>query len=165
MLAFAIAAGLAPRNAEAQRLQVHPAIFGSAGISLGVGDSNTVLSRSPTSLSLQVSLSNSERPAFRYGLSLRGELETILSFGVVPQVFFVHSVQRLTVGLLAGIPLVIAPRSLYGIEAGASLSIAIVERFAVAVQMLAAFYPLGNDLPEDSLLVMVQVHVGIEAHF
>lgn len=154
-----------PTVAEAQRPQIQAAAFGVTGVSLGMGAGTTVAKRSATAVAVQVSGSNSERSWIRYGATLRSELEGKVTFGIIPQITLLRSWDAMSLGVIAGVPIIFAPRSLYGIEAGGSFSYRFVEWAAAVAQVLLSFYPLGNDLPDESFLLMVQVNVGIEFHF
>lgn len=154
-----------PWVATAQRLQIHTAALAGTGVSIGMGDGDNVTRRSPTSVVAHLLFANSERAWLRYGVTLRAEVESKVTFGFSPQVTVGRSWRWLSYGAAAGIPLIIAPKSLYGIEIGAYVSFDVLEWLSVLVQTYGQFYVLGNDLPDDSFLVMVQLYAGIEIHF
>lgn len=154
-----------PQGAHAQRLQIQASAFGATGVSMGMGSGTTVLTRSATAIAIQVMAGNSERPALRYGGTLRGEVEGKVTFGIVPQIAYIPSFGRFSAGIIGGIPLIIAPKSLYGVEVGGHFGFSITDWMAVVAQLYLTFYPLGNDLPEDSFLLMVQFYAGIAFNF
>lgn len=160
-----LAVALSPSAALAQRLQIQAAALAGTGLSLGMGDADTVARRNATSVAVQVSFSNSETPALRYGVALRAEVEGKVTFGFVPQIYYLKSLGRVALGAVGGIPIIVAPRTLFGIEAGLHLEVTIIRWLAAAAQVVASFYPWGSDLPEDSFLFMVQGYVGLEFHF
>jgi hypothetical protein len=161
-LAFA----LAPSLAHAQRLQIQASALGGTGISLGMGDAATVARRNATSVAVQASFSNSETPSLRYGVALRAEVEGKVTFGFVPQIYYLRALgSRVAIGAVGGIPIIVAPRTLYGIEAGMHIEISIIRWLSVCAQVVASFYPFGSDLPDDSFLFMVQGYAGLEFHF
>jgi hypothetical protein len=154
-----------PRTSEAQRPQIQASALGATGVSVGMGSGNSIVRRSATAVAVQVTGSNSERPALRYGGTLRGEVEGKVTFGIVPQIAYIPSFGRFSAGIIGGIPLVIAPKSLYGVEVGGHFGFSITDWVAVVAQAYLSFYPLGNDLPDDSFLLMVQFYAGFEFHF
>ncbi len=154
-----------PSLASAQRLQIHTAALAGTGVSIGMGNGDNVTTRSPTAIAAHLLFANSERAWLRYGVTLRAEVESKVTFGFSPQVALARSWRWLSFGATAGIPMIIAPKSLYGIEIGAHVSFDVLEWLSVPIQLFAQFYVLGNDLPEDSFLVMVQLYAGIELHF
>ncbi len=164
-LLFLVIAALLPREAAAQRLEIHTAALAGTGVSIGMGDGTNVTRRSPTAVAAHLLFANSERAWLRYGVTLRAEVEGKVTFGVSPQVALIHAWSRVSLGAVAGVPLIFAPKSLYGIEVGVLFSVRVVEWLSVLVQGFGQFYILGNDLPDDSTLVMVQGYAGIELHF
>lgn len=154
-----------PHTAEAQRPQFQASAFGGTGVSVGMGSGTSIIRRSATAIAVQVTGSNSERPALRYGGTLRGEVEGKVTFGIVPQIAYIPTFGRFSAGIIGGIPLVIAPKSLYGVEVGGHFGFSITDWVAVVAQAFLSFYPLGNDLPDDSFLLMVQFYAGFEFHF
>jgi hypothetical protein len=154
-----------PCVASAQRLQIHTGALAGTGVSIGMGNADSVTRRSPTSVVAHVFFANSERAWLRYGVTLRAEVESKVTFGFSPQVAVGRSWRWLSYGAVAGVPLIIAPKSLYGIEVGLYASFDVIEWLSVLVQGFGQFYLLGNDLPEDSFLVMVQLYAGVEIHF
>lgn len=151
--------------AAAQRLRIHASAAAGTGLSLGTGPATTVALRSPTYVSLDVMGSNSEQAWIRYGVALRSELEGKVTIGIVPRIAILAEWNRLEYGICGGIPIIIAPMSLYGLEAGGTVAYRVLDWLAPYISLLVAVYPLGSDLPKDSVVVMLQAHVGAQLQF
>lgn len=154
-----------PQIASAQRLQIQASALAGTGVSMGMGAGTSIARRSATTVAASITASNSERPFFRYGLTLRGEVEGKVTFGIVPQITVLKTLDRFALGGTLGLPMIVAPRTLYGVEAGGYFSFSVLEWMSVVAQLFVSFYPFGKDLPEDSLLSMVQFYAGLEFHF
>ena len=156
---------LCPLAAEAQRLEVSGSLLAGTGLSVGMGAGTSLAQRNATAVAVQILAGNSELRWLRYGLTIRSEVEGKVTLGLVPQLMLLRFFGRFSLGGLIGLPLIIAPRSLYGVEVGGVVSFAFVEWAAVVGQLLFSFYPLGSDLPEGSNLTMIQLFVGVEFRF
>lgn len=154
-----------PEDARAQRLQIFASAAAGTGVSLGTGGDGTAARRSATFVDLRVMGANSEMDWLRYGVSIRSELEGKVTIGVVPQLSIVTSWRQLLFGVTGGVPLIVMPKSLYGIEAGGHVGYQVLSWLAVTGLFYVSVFPLGNDLPEGSVLVMMQCHVGAEIRF
>ena len=132
-----------------------------SGLSAGSGSSSTVWKRNPTTYWLGAVWTDPDNPSIMYSLDLMGELETRVSVGAEGRIEVARPLSpELTLTLYGSGSAFVAPFTMYG--AGGGLRIIHdtgVLMFYVRSGATAFFG--GSDLPEDSMLVKVDVTLGV----
>jgi hypothetical protein len=66
-----------------------------------------------------------------------------------------------SIGLFGGFTGVIAPKTLVGVEAGATFVIPLGKRLGIFIEPSLAALPLGSDLPSDSVVIWGLLSAGV----
>ena len=154
-----------PEIARAQRPVYEAAASAGSGLSFGPGDGRTVVMMSPMYVDLDFIYANDERPQFEMGVGLQAELQGRVSAGVIPQLRYTSGPGTLMWYGIIGVPLVVAPFALFGVEAGGGILWRFDDRFGVFGEMVIDYFFLGSDLQESGVLIQTDINAGIRVRF
>ncbi|MBN2528034.1 MAG: hypothetical protein JXR76_16710 [Deltaproteobacteria bacterium] len=149
----------------AQRPVYDTAASLGTGLSFGPGDGHAVVMPSPIYLDLDFLYANDERPQYELGVGLQAEVQGRVSVGIVPQIRYTSGPEVLMWYALAGAPLVVAPFSLFGVEAGGGFLWRFDEKFGVFAEVVVDYFFLGTDLQKSGALIQLDSNAGIRVRF
>ncbi|HMI85474.1 MAG TPA: hypothetical protein VK550_15365 [Polyangiaceae bacterium] len=151
------------RSAAAQRL----VSGGGIGIGTGLQRSDLIeeglFQRARTRIVVPFDFRNDEDMS--QGIALVGIFEIEPKVGIGLEARYVRWLGKAFSGFV-GIPAIIAPKTLVGVDVGVDLSIPLGKSgVALFVEPSLAAIPLGTDLPGDHVLLWALVSVGVHAQF
>lgn len=154
---------LVARSAAAQRLVTG----GGIGIGSGLQRSDLLVDklfqRARTRIIAPFDFRNDEDMSQGLGLVLLFEAVPKVSVGVEAR--YIRWLGKVVSGFV-GVPAVIAPKSLVGVDIGVDLNFPLGKAgISLFVEPSVAAMPLGTDLPGDHVLLWVLVSAGIHAQF
>jgi hypothetical protein len=156
-----VASGLVPLGASAQAHRIAINATVGSGLSVGGGDGNASLLRSPLFVDVAVRTWNDEDPTLAYGASVRLEVEGRASVAVVPKVELVRELGPLLMRPGLGLPVFFAPFTMAGLELSLDLGFPIGERVMVGGAIMVDAFVIGNDLPEGAAVLMFNGVLGV----
>ncbi|MGE0786452.1 MAG: hypothetical protein AB7S26_12350 [Sandaracinaceae bacterium] len=161
-LALALSGLASPARAD-RRFAVQAA--SGVGATLGgVADSMVVL-RSPAFLDVGLSTWSDEDPIWWLGGSVRAEVENRASVAATLRVGLSVSAEILTARPYIGAAWFFAPFALFGPELGVDLSLSIAGPFAIFGRVYADAFFTGSDVPDGTVVVMLNGALGVEVVF
>jgi hypothetical protein len=116
---------------------------------------------SPVFLETAVRHWTDEQPGVLWGGALRAELLGQVSAGGVARVELRKPLGSLELRPGVGLPFVLVPESMFGIETSAVLRIPLGD-FGLTVTLLVDLFLFGTDVPADSAVVMLNGLVGVD---
>ncbi len=156
---------LAGREALAQRPVIEGAVSAGTGASFGGGDGQTVVLQTPFFVDMDIIYYNDESPKLEYVIGLQAELQGRVSAGIVPQLRFTTGPQPWMVYGLVGVPFVVAPFMLLGVEGGAGLLWRMNDRLGFFAEVTVDLFIIGNDMPDEGIVVQLDGNVGLRVMF
>ena len=141
------------------------AVSAGSGASFGSGDGQTVVMQSPTYIDADIIYYNDESPKMEYVIGFQAELQGRVSAGLVPQLRLTSGPQKWMPYGLVGAPIILAPFVLLGVETGGGLLWRFHSRFGAFAEVVLDLFIIGNDLPEDGVLVQLDANLGIRMLF
>lgn len=151
---------LAPRAAPAQRLDLSLYTLSGSGLSATSGSGETLASRSPVFLDVEVGAAFDPEPGWEWTPGLIAEIEDRVSFGVSPQVKRVLRGRRIGYYATGGVPMFFRPFTLMGFEVGGGLLLWLRGEAAIVLEIRGDFFFVGGDLPEDAMLAKFDAGLG-----
>jgi hypothetical protein len=152
-------------SASAQTPFYSGAFMGGSGISFGDGQKSVVAQRSPIFLDLAFRYWSSEEDWFVLGASGRVEIDGRTSIAGVPRVEYQLRAGPLALRPGVGVPFVIAPRTMFGVEGSFSARLDLAGPLGLVAAVYADAYFLGSDVPDDSVVVMINGALGVDLQF
>jgi hypothetical protein len=151
------------RSAAAQRLVTG----GGLGIGTGLQRSDLIqdgfVQRARTRIVVPFDFRNDEDMSQGLGVVGIFEIEPKVGFGLEAR--YVRWLGKVVSGFV-GVPAIIAPKTLVGIDVGIDISIPLGKSgVAIFVEPSLAAMPLGTDLPGDHLILWGLVSAGVHAQF
>lgn len=161
LVALATLAGAAP--AEAQTRLTTASLSGGSGVSLGTGQGGeTVLQRTPIFLDAFVRTYSDEQPSPVVGGGLRVELDGRVSAALVFRAELPKRLGPVELRAFAGVPFFFAPFTMLGVELGVAVAWPLSPSLSLIGAFVADAFVWGSDLPDDSVVVMLNGSLGIE---
>ncbi|MCP4674609.1 MAG: hypothetical protein GY854_03665 [Deltaproteobacteria bacterium] len=152
-------------SAWAQRPVLEGAASAGSGASFGSGDGQTVVLMTPVYMDVDVIFYNDESPKLEYVIGFQAELQGRVSAGIVPQLRLTNGPEKWMVYGLVGVPFVVAPFMMLGVEAGGGLLWRFMPRFGVFAEVVLDLFFIGNDLPDDGMLAQLDANIGFRVSF
>lgn len=167
---FALALGFAfllwqPSAAHAQGMEPSPKTLSmSANIGLGFmrGGHGGLMSGQQAPMALDIEALKVRDPNWLIGGALRMELTDAMSVAVIPRAVLRHPFGPLELRPGVGLPIYFAPRTMIGPEARLGAKLAIGTDLGLIVNLSAAAFMIGNDVPHGSTVLMFHLFVGLE---
>lgn len=154
---------LAAAPAEAQTRITTASLSGGSGVSLGTGQGGeTVLQRTPAFLDAFVRTYSDEQPSPVLGGGLRIELDGRVSAAGVFRAELPARLGPIEVRPFAGVPFFVAPFTMLGVELGIGIAWPFSDHLSLVGAFIADAYVWGSDLPDDSVVVMLNAALGLE---
>jgi len=151
------------RSAAAQRLVT------GAGFGIGTGLQRSdiledrLVQRARTRLMAKFDFRNDEDMSQGIGVVALFEVEPKVSLGV--EVRYIRWLGK-AVSVFAGVPAILAPKTLVGVDVGVDVSIPLGKSgIALFVEPSLAAMPFGSDLPGDHVLLWGLLAAGVHAQF
>lgn len=168
-LAFVMLLGLgalavAP-SAHAQEQVIATYLSAGSGLTIGADGGSSVLLRSPVFLDIGARTWASDQSELVYGGSLRLEVDGRVGVGVVPKVEYARTLGPIGISVGGGLPIFLAPYTLFGVEAFLTGRFMIGDVFGVFGSFLVDAYLFGSDLPRGTAIVMLNGVLGVELRF
>ncbi len=151
--------------AAAQRTVLEGAASAGSGASFGNGDGQTVVLMTPAYIDIDVIFYNDESPTMEYVIGFQAELQGRVSAGIVPQLRLTTGPKKLMVYGLIGLPFVVAPFMMVGVEAGGGLLWRLMPRFGIFGEVVLDLFFIGNDLQDDGMLAQLDANFGFRVSF
>lgn len=166
-LGLAVIAALccATWDAWAQRPVIEGAASGGSGASFGSGDGRTVVLVSPFFIDIDIIYYNDEVPTLEYVVGFQAELQGRVSAGIVPQLRFTTAKSPWMLYGLIGAPFVVAPFVLLGVEGGGGLLYRLTPQIGFFAEVVLDLFIIGNDLPDEGILVQLDASLGVRVAF
>jgi hypothetical protein len=162
MTVLAIPALAAPKVAAQTSIGQFGARVGS-GLEIGAGEgSETVKRMSPIFVDLDVRTWTDESSGVIYGGSLRMEVAGKTSIGAVPRIELRRNAGPLELRPGLAVPMFLAPFLMFGVEGGLNARFPIGGGFGVMAAITGAGFFFGDDVPENSVVVMFNGSLGID---
>lgn len=163
-LALALALSLPAAPAAAQTVIINVGAGAGTGLEIGRGES-TEVRHSPAFVTVQagVLLDNDHR--FELGAALLCELEGRVGVALEPQLRVHTGGGRVRGYLVAGVPIFVAPYSLFGISAGPGIGVRAFRTLSIFGELVVRAYPFGSDLPDGSALFHGDLIIGARNAF
>jgi hypothetical protein len=149
-----------PQQARAQSLDAVIGLTSGTGLSLGAGDGDTVMLRSPIFLAVEVGLIFDNDESLEWTPAMIFELEGRVSAGVDPTVKKLLYFGPFGIYGAVGIPFYFAPFTLLGAKAAVG-GLFRLGRFSVSLEVRINAFFAGSDLPDDGALVKVDAGLGL----
>jgi hypothetical protein len=154
------------RTADRAAAQTSIGQFGArvgTGLEIGAGDgSGTVQKGSPIFVDLDIRTWTDEQGAILYGGSLRMEVTGRASVAAVPRLELRRMLGQLELRPGVAVPMFLAPVLMFGVEGGFSARFPIGGGFGLIAALTGAGFFFGDDVPEDSVVVMFNGSLGID---
>lgn len=131
-----------------------------SGLSFGTGAGGTAMKQSPIYIDVDIIYANDESPSLEYVVGFQAELQGRVSAGIVPQVRLSNAPSALMVYGILGAPIVVAPFTLFGVEAGGGLLWRATKRFGIFGEVVLDLFIFGNDLPNKATLTQIDANFG-----
>jgi hypothetical protein len=155
-----VALGLASGVRAERRFAVE--LRAGSGLSIGGGDGQATLRRTPTFLEAgAVSWLDDDGAALVMG-SARVELEDRVSIGGTLRAGLRVRLGDVELRPSAGIAAILAPFTLVGPEVAASLLVVLARPLSLVVHVAVDAWLFGSDLPPSTALVMTNGGIGVE---
>lgn len=151
-------------TAHAQTVTINAGAAAGTGLEIGKAE-NTVVRNSPTYVVLQGGLLFDNDQRFEVGASLLMEVEGRVGFAIEPQIRINIGSGRVRGQLIGGVPLFLAPYTLFGFSAGPGISVAVYKKLRLFSEVLFRIYPWGNDLADGSALFHTDLLLGVRHAF
>lgn len=155
---------LVPAYARAERRFAVQASV-AEGVAVGDGRDTVILRRAPMFAELGLAPWSTDDDAWWLGGGVRMEFESQTSFGGSLRVGLAANLDVLSLRPYVGVALILAPLTLFGIEVGVDIVIAVADPFRIFARGFADGYVAGEDLPEGSILVAFNGAAGVEIVF
>jgi hypothetical protein len=134
-----------------------------SGLEIGAGEgSKTVKRPSPIFVDLDIRTWTDEQGAVIYGGSLRMEVAGKASIAAVPRLELRRMLGSLELRPGVAIPMFLAPFLMFGVEGGLSVRFPIGGGFGVMGALTGAGFFFGDDVPDNSVVVMFNGSLGID---
>lgn len=157
MIAFSIE----PVSAQVRYNQA--AITVGSGLQIGNGGgSETISKRSPLFLDFAYRTWIDEDEYVLYGGSIRMELESQASVAGVPRVELRHRVGDFELRPGFALPFYFAPFYMFGAEVSLTVRFALTKAFGILGGLTADAFFLGNEIPDDSVVLMLNGGLGVD---
>jgi hypothetical protein len=150
-------------EARAQTITVNVGASVGTGMEIGAVAS-TEVRRSPTFVVVNAGFLLDNDRRFELGAALIMELEGRVGIAVEPQLRIHAFTKLIRLYLVAGVPIFVAPYTLYGASLGPGASYHL-KRFSVFVEGLLRAYPFGSDLPDGMALFHADLLAGARYAF
>lgn len=158
--AFFVSALLWCGESFAQRPIWEGAASVGTGLSFGAGAGETAMKQSPIYVDVDIIYANDEQPGLEYVVGFQAEFQGRVSAGIVPQVRLSNAPRIVTVYGILGAPIVVAPFTLFGVEAGGGLLWRVTKRFGIFGEVVLDLFIFGSDLPNKSTLTQIDANFG-----
>lgn len=157
---------LLPAAASAQSVTVRVGAAAGTGLELaGGGAGGTGLRRSPTFVTLNGGVMLDNETRFELGAALLLELEGRVGVAVEPQLRIHAPGRRFRGYLVVGVPIFVAPYTLFGVSAGPGVSFSPLPALFIFSELALRAYPFGNDLPQGAVLFHGDLSLGVRYAF
>ena len=149
-------------SASAQERHYTVGLYGNSGISMGTGQGDTVILRSPLAGELTVRTWTDIDPELVFSMGVRMEVENTTALAIVPRVEYMKvAAHWFRVRPFAGLPLFFMPFSMLGIEGGFSLDFHFGD-FSIVLSAVVDAFIWGSEIPDGSTVLMFNGSVGFE---
>jgi len=159
------AGGALPSLPPTDHIDINATVSAATGVSLAGANGQTFAARSPTLLALEVGFRHPQVPWLEVAVGLLIEAEPQPSVGVDPKLRMFVPVRPVRPYVLIGVPAIIAPRTLLGVQAGVGLEIPLHRRFGVLFEGSASTFFLGDDRMNESVLLKLDAAIGVRTYF
>ncbi|MET0388571.1 MAG: hypothetical protein ABW321_21550 [Polyangiales bacterium] len=137
----------------------------SANVGIGYmrgGHSGGLMTAQRAPLALDIQALTVKAPRMLLGGALRIELEQAKSVAAIVRVQLRHPFGPLELRPGVGLPFYFAPRTMLGPEASLTMKLGISSDLGILVDLMAAAFMIGNDVPHGSTVVMLHAFLGLE---
>ena len=143
---------------------VEPTLSLSANVGAGFmrGGHGGLMSGQRAPLALDVQVLTTRAPRFLVGGVLRIELEDAKSVAGIPRLQLRHPFGPLELRPGVGLPFYFAPRTMLGPEASLCAKLKLGKDLGLLINLSAAAFMIGNDVPHGNTVIMFHAFVGIE---
>jgi hypothetical protein len=152
-------------SAKAQRPVYAGGLVAGSGVSFGDGQKTVVVQRSPLFLDLSFRYWSTEQDWLVVGASARVEIDGRTSVAAVPRLEYQLKMGPLLLRPGIGAPFVLAPRTMFGVEGGLTARLELAGAFGLLATVYADAFFLGDDVPDDSVVVMLNGALGVDLQF
>lgn len=152
-------------SASAQTPFYSGSLMGGSGLSFGDGQKSVIVQRSPLFLDAAFRYWSSEQDWLVVGASGRVEIDGRTSVAAVPRLEYQLRFGPLALRPGVGLPFVIAPRTMFGVEGSFSARLELTGPLGLVGAIFADAYFLGDDVPDDSVVVMINGAIGVDFQF
>jgi hypothetical protein len=157
---------LTPRTAaHAQDIEsTEPNLSLSTELAVGFmrGGHGGLFSAQPSPLSLDVQVMTTRAPRYLVGGALRMELSGSKAVAGIARIQLRYPFGPIELRPGAGLPFYFAPRTMLGVEASLWGRMGFTKELSLLFAVAASAYPVGNDIPHGSTVIMLQVFIGAE---
>lgn len=150
--------------ARAQTVTINVGAAAGTGLEIGRADV-TVVRRSPAFVTVHAGLLFDNDQRFEFGAALMAEVEGRVGVAVEPQLRIHMGSGRVRGYLVAGVPLFVAPYTLYGASVGPGISVRVAGALSIYGELVVRAYPWGNDLPDGTALFHTDLIIGARHAF
>jgi hypothetical protein len=134
-----------------------------SGLELGTGSqSSTILRHTPVFIDLDVRTWTDPEGDFIFGGSLRTEVDGRASIAGVPRVEIRHRIRDFELRPGIAVPLFLAPFLMFGVEMGLNGRLDIGSGFGILAAITVGGFFLGNDVPKNSAVLMINGSIGVD---
>lgn len=165
LLAGVVAGGVTSRLPPAEKLTVTAAASSGTGVSVASPGGGTLSGRAPTYLRAEVGFIHPSLPWLEFSPGIWMEVEGRVDFGIVPRLRALLPGRRFFPYGTLGVPVVVAPFSLLGVEAGFGAAFTVHRHLAITVETTATTFFWGSDLMKGSILARFDAGLGLRVPF
>jgi hypothetical protein len=158
-----IAASFAPEgkaHAQTRRFAVDARVL--TGLSVGGGDGQARLRRTPLFVEAGMHTWLEEEEQVVIGAAVRVEVEDRASIGAVVRAGFRAMLAPIELRPSIGLVAILAPFTLFGVDAGMVLAMHFTDRIAVLAHLVIDAYLYGSDLPTGTVVTSFNGGLGFE---
>jgi len=161
VLAGGVVGGLPP----AEKLTVTAAASSGTGVAVASPGGGTLSGRAPVYLRAEVGFIHPAVRWLEFSPGIWMEVEGRVGFGIVPRLRALLPGRRFFPYGTVSLPVVVAPYSLLGVEAGFGAAFAVHRHLAIAVEATATTFFWGSDLMKGSILARFDAGLGVRVPF
>jgi hypothetical protein len=144
---------------------VEPSLSLSATVGIGYmrgGHSGGLMTAQAAPMALDAQAMMVRKPRFLFGGALRMELTGVHGVAGILRAQLRHPFGPLELRPGAGLPFYFAPRTMLGPEVSLGIKLGLSKDLGILINLAAAAFIIGDDVPRGSTVIMMHAFVGIE---
>lgn len=159
------AGGVTGSLPPADKLTVTAAASSGTGVAVASPGGGTLSGRAPVFLRAEVGFIHPQARWLEFSPGIWMEVEGRVGFGIVPRLRALLPRRRFYPYATVSVPVVVAPYSLLGVEAGFGAAFTVHRHLALTLETTATTFFWGSDLMKGSILARFDAGLGVRVPF